>query len=201
MKRSDRATQDPIRTGRPADAVVPANAGIRAPTKDVSPDGQVGRGLLPAPITTLALTVAWILLNGFSLGHLLLGLALGLLIPLWIRPLRSDPSPPRRLGTITRLTWIVLVDIVQSNIDVARRILGPEKHIHPGWIWVPLDITDPQGIAILAGIITTTPGTLSVDLSADHRHLLVHCFHLDSADDTIAAIKRRYERPLLEIFP
>ncbi|MCU0756431.1 MAG: Na+/H+ antiporter subunit E [Xanthomonadales bacterium] len=157
--------------------------------------------LLPAPITTLALTLAWLLLNGFSLGHLLLGALLGVLIPLWVRPLRSNPSPPRHPAVIARLTWIVLVDIVQSNIDVARRILGPEKHIHPGWIWVPLDLKDPQGIAILAGIITTTPGTLSVDLSPDHKHLLVHCFHLDNADDTIAAIKQRYERPLLEIFP
>lgn len=157
--------------------------------------------LLPAPITTLALVITWLLLNGFSLGHLLLGLALGVLIPLWVQPLRSNPSPPRHPAVIARLTWIVLVDIVQSNIDVARRILGPEKNIHPGWVWVPLDLTDPQGIAILAGIITTTPGTLSVDLSPDRRHLLVHCFHLDSADDTIASIKQRYERPLLEIFP
>lgn len=157
--------------------------------------------LLPAPITTLALTVAWILLNGFSLGHLLLGVLLGVLIPLWIGPLRSNPSPPHRPATVARLTWIVLLDIVQSNIDVARRILGPEKNIHPGWIWVPLDLSDPQGIAILAGIITTTPGTLSVDLSPDRKHLLVHCLHLDNPAEAIAGIKARYERPLLEIFP
>ncbi|MCU0753729.1 MAG: Na+/H+ antiporter subunit E [Xanthomonadales bacterium] len=175
----------------------PAHAG--RPSPDAATSGRAG--LLPAPITTLALTAAWILLNGFSLGHLLLGLALGVLIPLWIRPLRSNTSPPRRPATIVRLTWIVLVDIFKSNIEVARRILGPEKHIHPGWIWVPLDLRDPQGIAILAGIITTTPGTLSVDLSPDHKQLLVHCLHIDDPAETIAAIKARYERPLLEIFP
>jgi len=31
----------------------------------------------------------------------------------------------------------------------------------------------------LASIITMTPGTLSVDLSQDHRHLLVHALHVD----------------------
>lgn len=157
--------------------------------------------LLPAPLTTLALLIAWILLNGFSLGHLLLGAALAVLIPLWLKPLRTAPSQPKHFGTMAKLTVTVLIDIFRSAVDVARRILGPEKAIRPGWIWVPLDLQDQQGIAILAGIITTTPGTLSTDLTPDRRHLLVHCFHLDDAASTIAEIKQRYERPLMEIFP
>lgn len=157
--------------------------------------------LLPAPLTSLALVLAWILLNGFSLAHLLLGVVLAVVIPLWLKPVRSAPSQPRHFGTMLKLAAIVTIDIFRSNIEVARRILGPEKHIRPGWIWVPLDLTDQQGIAILAGIITTTPGTLSTDLSADRKHLLVHCLHLDDPAEAIAGIKARYERPLLEIFP
>jgi multicomponent K+:H+ antiporter subunit E len=95
----------------------------------------------------------------------------------------------------------VLGDIVLSNIEVARRILGRESRIHPAFVWIPLDITNPHGIAALAGIITMTPGTLSAELSPDNRHLLVHCFHLDDAEATIAQIKQRYESPLREIFP
>ena len=38
-------------------------------------------------------------------------------------------------------------------------------------------------------------------LSADQRHLLVHCFHLEDAAATVAQIKRDYETPLREIFP
>jgi multicomponent K+:H+ antiporter subunit E len=45
-----------------------------------------------------------------------------------------------------------------------------------------------------------TPGTLSVDLSDDRQHLLVHALHVDDPADLIASIKQRYERPLMTIF-
>jgi multicomponent K+:H+ antiporter subunit E len=65
---------------------------------------------------------------------------------------------------------------------------------------VPLDIRVPEGIATLAGTITMTPGTVSSDLSADGKALLVHGLHVPDEDDTIATIKSRYEARLLEIF-
>ena len=107
----------------------------------------------------------------------------------------------RRPLLAARLALRVLWDIVLSNIEVARRILGRESRIHPGFVWVPLDIRNGHGIAALAGIITMTPGTLSAELSADRRHLLVHCFNLEDAAATVAQIKRDYETPLREIFP
>jgi multicomponent K+:H+ antiporter subunit E len=45
-----------------------------------------------------------------------------------------------------------------------------------------------------------TPGTLSSDLSADGRTLLVHCLETDDPEGTVATIKSRYERRLKEIF-
>ena len=95
----------------------------------------------------------------------------------------------------------MLWDIVLSNVEVAGRILGREGRIHPGFVWIPLDISNPYGISALAGIITMTPGTLSAELSLDRRHLLVHCFHLEDPAATIAQIKQRYEAPLREVFP
>jgi multicomponent K+:H+ antiporter subunit E len=100
-----------------------------------------------------------------------------------------------------RFAVMVLWDIVLSNIEVARRILGPESAIHPHFIWVPLDITNPYGITALAGTITMTPGTLSAELSEDRKFLLVHCFNVNDIDAQIAQIKQRYETPLMEIFP
>lgn len=157
---------------------------------------------LPSPLLSLAMFVVWLLLVAtLEPAHLLLAALLAVLLPLSVRRLREEHARMRRPGVAMKLALVVLWDIVLSNIEVARRILGRESRIHPGFVWIPLDIRNPHGIAALAGIITMTPGTLSAELSADQRHLLVHCFHLEDAAATIAQIKARYEAPLREVFP
>ena len=157
---------------------------------------------LPAPLLSLAVFVVWLLLVGtVEPAHLLLAAVLAWLLPLVAQRLRDEPAGMRRPVVAARLALRVLWDIVLSNIEVARRILGPVSGIRPGFVWVPLDLSNSHGIAALAGIITMTPGTLSAELSADRRHLLVHCFHLEDAAATVAQIKRDYETPLREIFP
>ena len=97
----------------------------------------------------------------------------------------------------------MLRDIVVSNVEVARRVLGPEAALRPVFVWVPLAIRAPHGIVALAGIITLTPGTLSSEITPDRRHLLVHALHCPDADAEaalVASIKARYEAPLKEIF-
>jgi multicomponent K+:H+ antiporter subunit E len=106
----------------------------------------------------------------------------------------------RRPALIAKLALTVLVDIIVSNIEVARRVLGPEAAIHPGFVRVPLALTDEWAIATLAGIITMTPGTLTVDVARDATHLVVHAFHLTDEAKLVASIKARYEAPLREIY-
>ncbi|MFZ5539509.1 MAG: Na+/H+ antiporter subunit E [Pseudomonadota bacterium] len=157
--------------------------------------------LVPAPLLSLVLFGSWLLLNNtVDPAHLVLGAVLALAIPWFTEPLRPDKPRLRRWGVAGRLALVVLWDIVLANIDVARRILGPESAIRPRFVWVPLSIRDPHGIVTLAGIITMTPGTLSSDISEDRRWLLVHAFNVDDEAELVATIKRRYEAPLREIF-
>jgi multicomponent K+:H+ antiporter subunit E len=159
------------------------------------------RRWLPSPLLSCVLFVVWPVLNqSWSLGQLLLGLVLAVVIPWFTEPLRDHRPRLRRPLLAAKLVLLVLKDIVTSNIDVAKLILGRESRIKPAFVWVPLTLTDPHGIVALAGIITMTPGTLSADLSADHCHLLVHAFNVDDEAALIASIKTRYEAPLLEIF-
>lgn len=155
----------------------------------------------PYLVLRLAIFVVWVLLNGFSAGHLLLGLLLAWGIPRLLPP-PVLPSP--RLAaplTAAKLAALVLHDIVKANLEIAVRILGPESRIRPAWVWVPLDIESPQGIALFASIITMTPGTLSCEVSEDRRWLLVHAFHAEDPQAVAAEVKARYEAPLMEIFP
>ncbi|MBA4053071.1 MAG: Na+/H+ antiporter subunit E, partial [Erythrobacter sp.] len=46
-----------------------------------------------------------------------------------------------------------------------------------------------------------TPGTVSADVSACGRYLLVHALHAPDPAAEIAKVKARYEARLKEIFP
>jgi len=144
----------------------------------------------------------WLLMNDtVTVGHAAMGLALALLIPPFAARLDREFARIGNLRGVPRMLGILLLDIVRSNITVALQVLGPERRITPGFVWVPLDIANIHGIAVLTSIITLTPGTVSSALSEDRRHLLVHVLNLEDADAVVRQIKTRYEKPLMEIFP
>lgn len=157
---------------------------------------------IPSLPQSLSVLLLWLLLVAdLTWGPLLLGLGLAIGLPLLSGRLMPQRARFGRHGVLLRLALRVAGDIVLSNIEVARRILGPERALTPGFVWVPLELTNIHGITALASIITLTPGTVSAELSEDQRHLLVHCFNLKDAAATVADIKHRYEAPLKEIFP
>ncbi len=65
---------------------------------------------------------------------------------------------------------------------------------------MPLDISEPNAAALLAGMVTLTPGTVSVDLDLQARVLTVHALLVDDEAGTVAQIKQRYEARIKEIF-
>ena len=160
------------------------------------------RRLLPAPGLSCVVVAFWLLMSdSFTLGQLLLGMLLGVVVPLFAARLDREFARIGTLRPVPKLLCVVLWDILLSNLRVAAQVLGPEKKLTPGFVWLPLDIGNIHGIAALTSFITLTPGTVSTALSDDRRHLLVHVLHLTDADALVAEIKRRYEAPLMEIFP
>lgn len=158
--------------------------------------------ILPHPLLTLTLVIVWLmLLNDLSLGNLLLGLILGITVPqltaaFW--PKRPRVSHPLK---IIEYIFVVLWDIVVANIQVAYIVVfKSNKQLRPRFVTVPLEISSPEAITVLAGTITMTPGTVTADLSACGRSLLVHCLDTDDPEAEAAAIKARYEARLREIF-
>ncbi|MDQ3205128.1 MAG: Na+/H+ antiporter subunit E [Pseudomonadota bacterium] len=158
--------------------------------------------LLPSPPLSVAVFVLWLLLVvDVGAGQVVLAAVLAIALPLFASLLRPERARVGHGLVAFRLARRVLWDIVLSNIEVARRIIGPERVLTPTFVWLPLELTNIHGITALASIITLTPGTVSAELSLDRRHLLIHCFNLDDAHELIRSIKARYEAPLLEIFP
>jgi multicomponent K+:H+ antiporter subunit E len=96
--------------------------------------------------------------------------------------------------------FLVCRDIVVANLVVARQVLGPLDRIRPGFVEVPLDLDDPFIATILGGIVTLTPGTVSIDIDMERRILHVHALDVPDAQALITEIKARYEAPLKEMF-
>lgn len=161
------------------------------------------RRWLPYPLTSLALLAIWLLLNqSLYFGHWLLGAALAIAIPQIARPLR--PVPPTRMRrplALARLLAWSLVEIVRSALNVGRIILFVRsRNLQSQFIRVPLDLQSPAGLAILAGLINLTPGTVWVEIFPGEHVLALHVFDLHDEQWWIDTIKSRYERPLIEVF-
>lgn len=160
------------------------------------------RKLFPHPQLTLLLAVVWLLLvNQITLGSLVMAGLLGTAIPVLTGPYWPDRPRLRNLPMIVIYLAIVLWDIVIANFIVARIVLFmPNAKLRTAWVAVPLRLTRPEAITVLAATITLTPGTISADLSADGRTLLVHCLHAPDPEAVLHDIQTRYEARLLEIF-
>jgi multicomponent K+:H+ antiporter subunit E len=157
---------------------------------------------LPHPILTVFLTLVWVLLmNDFSLGNFILGGGLAWAIAKFTSAYWPGRPRIRNPVMVVEYALVVLWDIVVSNVQVAYLVLFRRgDSLKSMFLTVPLELTSPEAITTLAGTITMTPGTVSADVSADGRALLVHCLETDDPAATVATIKQRYERRLLEIF-
>lgn len=158
--------------------------------------------LVPHPILTIVIAAVWIaLVNQLSLGHLLLGLMLGLAIPWFTSAYWPDRPVIRRPARVLEYGLVVLWDIIVSNVQVAYLVLFRRgESLRSQFVTVPIDLETPEAITVLAGTITMTPGTLSADLAADGSAILVHCLETADPEATVRQIKNRYERRLKEIF-
>lgn len=157
--------------------------------------------VMPYPILSAFLLGMWLLLNqSLSPGHILLGCIIGFAGGLAISTLQIPSGRVRRPGAFVRLAFIVLVDIIRSNIAVARIVLVPGRIAKSGFMTIPLDIRNPYALAILSCIITSTPGTVWVNFDTGKGELLIHVLDLVDEATWTNLIKNRYEQLLMEIF-
>jgi multicomponent K+:H+ antiporter subunit E len=158
----------------------------------------------PAPLVlTAALLGIWLLLTeDLSAMSILFGLVLAVLLMLAIAHLRPVRPRLRNLHLAIPLAGTVLMDILRSNLGVARIVLGlvRDRPVRSGFLDIPLELRDPHGLAILAVIVTSTPGTSWAGIAPGGQVLRLHMLDLRNEDDWIRLFKQRYERRLMRIF-
>ncbi|KZC39215.1 MULTISPECIES: Na+/H+ antiporter subunit E [Rhodanobacter] len=159
------------------------------------------RRWLPYPILSALLLLIWLLLSqSVAPGTILLGALLGIALGKMFGLLRPPKAQLRNYPLLGGLFLRVVLDIFRSNLAVGRLILRRDRRARSGFVAIPLQLTDRYGLAVLACIITSTPGTIWVSYDPSANILLIHVLDLVDEAGWIDTIKQRYERPLLEIF-
>jgi multicomponent Na+:H+ antiporter subunit E len=162
------------------------------------------------------LAITWMtLMRSYTFNDFAVGFALGFgIIALTQRALRDQVietvhfQRPQDIGYYPQRAWKLLSflafatwSIIKANIDVARLLLRPRLNINPGIVSIPLEVRSEIGITVLANLITLTPGTVTMDVSADRSTLYVHCIDIQDADALRDDLKQNFERRVLELFP
>jgi multicomponent K+:H+ antiporter subunit E len=99
-----------------------------------------------------------------------------------------------------RLAGHVIIDIIRSNLAVARLALGSRRAGHAGFLHIRLELRNQTALTVLACIVTATPGTAWVSYDQHSGTLLLHILDLVDEQVWLDTIKNRYERRLMEIF-
>ena len=158
--------------------------------------------LVPHPLMSLTLWLVWMMLTRFSLGMALLGGAVALIAGWSMTRLQMPAVRLRNPRKALQLLGWVMMDIVRSNIAVVRLILaGPKAcSARASFLELQLSLRDRHGLAVLAIIITSTPGTTWVEYDPESGRLLIHVLDLVDSNQLRAQIHNRYEVLLQEVF-
>ena len=149
----------------------------------------------------LLLAGGWCALFGtFDLDHFVSGFFLAFAALSLSSPIYGQAYFKRVLLT-ARLGMYFLYELSVSSLQVAWDVVTPAHRSRPAIVAVPLDITEPRQITVLANLISLTPGSLSLDVSPDGRTLYVHEMFVDDPDETRRMIKTGFERLVREAMP
>ena len=155
------------------------------------------------PLSAGGIVLTWLLLNEpVDAADVLLALPVAFMAGAMLR--RLQPASPRmryKAATLASLAWATFKDIVLSNLAVCRILLWPgtRKRVS-GFVAIPLELRHPAALAVLACIVTATPGTCWARYDADRGILVLHMLDLVDTESWIREFKARYESRLLELF-
>lgn len=149
----------------------------------------------------IALALAWAALTArFTLANLAVGFVVGLGILAFVEKAVGSPRYIVKAWRTVGLTLYFVKELIVANLRVAFDVLTPRHRMQPAVVAVPLDLQSDAEITLLAILITLTPGTLSIDVSADRRVLYLHSMYSPDPEVLTRQVKQGFERRVREIF-
>jgi multicomponent Na+:H+ antiporter subunit E len=104
-----------------------------------------------------------------------------------------NARPLSRAFGVVVLTGVFFYELAISSVAVARAAFARTPQTNSAIIAVPVNLRTDFGIAVLANLITLTPGTCSLHVSDDKRTIYVHALDAPDTDAIIAGIQSAFE--------
>jgi multicomponent Na+:H+ antiporter subunit E len=126
------------------------------------------------------LTAIWYVLSGiFDVLHFGTGVVTAVIIAALYRSV-PDVTRFNAMRFVAYVPWLIL-QIIISNLRVAKVVLNPRMPIRPTFISQPPGVVGDRALTLLGASTTLTPGTLTVDVRPDE--IFVHALDAQSASD------------------
>lgn len=151
------------------------------------------------------LIAIWLALTTtFQWQELSVGIFISLVLALFLNKnylkLGLPPLSIKRIIFFILYIFVLFIEIVKANFDVAYRVIHPKMPIKPGIIIIKTELKQDIAKMILANSITLTPGTFTLDIKGDE--LLIHWIYVYSENEKEATriIGNKFEKYLSKIF-
>ena len=151
-------------------------------------------------LLNLFLAAAWMMLNGqYDSMSFTLGFIIGFFALRLSQPFGLKTSYFKRFYATINLLCLFLYELIVSAARVVWDVVTPTHLSHPDIVYVPLDVTSDIEITLLANMVSLTPGSLSLDVTPDKKHLIVHAMFAEKHQAVIDPIKSGLEKRILEV--
>jgi multicomponent Na+:H+ antiporter subunit E len=103
------------------------------------------------------------------------------------------PSLVSRAWDCVVLAAVFQRELVKSSVAVAHAAFAREPRTASAIIAMPIALRTDFGIAVLANMVTLTPGTCSLHISDDRRTLFIHSLDAADPEAIVADIRKVFE--------
>ncbi|MGI6119495.1 MAG: Na+/H+ antiporter subunit E [Desulfosporosinus sp.] len=151
-------------------------------------------------LVNIFIGVLWMFFNDdWSVLTFFSGYLFGLLVLFVLRRFMASEYYPLTLYAVVRLFLIFIYELCTSSILVIRKIIQPKINIKPGIYQLETSLQGDVEVTLLALLITLTPGSVVMEISADNKILYVHAMDFPEVSDAVLQSKHRFEEAIKKV--
>jgi len=151
-------------------------------------------------LINIIIAVIWMFLqNSYTVSSFIIGYIIGILLLTVLQSFLKEDLYLIKVWAIVKLILLFAVELIKANIDVIKTVTRPKLDNTPQIIAYPTKLTSNFELTLLASLVSLTPGTITLDFSADNHLIYIHGLDVPRKQDEIHKIKNTFEKAIMEV--